>query len=149
VTYICKGAFGPHPRHDAHILPTLSGIQILVMHDALDRLDKQRVISYILSLHSPTGSFSGDRYGETDTRFCYCAVSALSLLGALDKLDKELTVGYIRRCKNFDSGYGSDVGGESHASQGKSPRSILLGGLGSELSPSSCQCGARQLTVHV
>jgi len=111
------GAFGAHPRHDAHILPTLSGIQILVIHDALDRLDTKRVISFILSLHSPAGSFSGDRFGETDTRFCYCAVSALSLLGALDKLDKDRTVGYIRRCKNFDGGYGGDVGGESHASQ--------------------------------
>lgn len=113
-----KGAFGAHPRHDAHILPTLSGIQILVIHDALDKLDKERVISFIFSLNLPTGAFSGDRFGEIDTRFCYCAVSALSLLGALDRLDKDRTVGYIRRCKNFDGGYGSDVGGESHASQG-------------------------------
>jgi len=111
------GAFGAHPRHDGHILPTLSGIQILVMHDALDRLNKERVISFILSQQSSTGSFSGDRFGETDTRFCYCAVSALSLLGALDRLDKDLTVSYINRCKNFDGGYGNDVGGESHASQ--------------------------------
>lgn len=119
------GAFGAHPRHDGHILPTLSGIQILVMLDALDRLDKERVISFVLSLQSPSGSFSGDRFGETDTRFCYCAVSALSLLGALDRLDKDLTARYIGKCKNFDGGYGSDVGGESHASQGK-PWSLLF-----------------------
>lgn len=91
------------------------------MHDALDRLDTERVIKFIMSLQSSTGSFSGDRFGETDTRFCYCAVSALSLLGALDRLDKDLTVAYIRRCKNFDGGYGNDVGGESHASQGNCP----------------------------
>jgi geranylgeranyl transferase type-2 subunit beta len=116
--FTLTGAFGAHPRHDAHILPTLSAIQILVMHNAIERLDRERVISYVMSRQSPSGSFSGDRFGETDTRFCYCAVSALSLLGALDRLDKEKTVEYIQRCKNFDGGFGNDVGGESHASQG-------------------------------
>lgn len=96
------------------------------MHDALDRLNKERVVSFILSLQSSTGSFSGDRFGETDTRFCYCAVSALSLLGALDRLDKDLTVSYINRCKNFDGGYGNDIGGESHASQGQSQVWVLF-----------------------
>lgn len=38
-----EGAFGSHPGHDAHIHQTLSGIQILVMQDALDRVDKERV----------------------------------------------------------------------------------------------------------
>lgn len=122
------GAFGAHPRHDAHILPTLSAIQILVTLDALHVLEepsgnsqtyKSRTIAFILSLRNKsTGSFSGDRFGETDTRFCYCAVSALSLLDSLDALDTEETVAYLQRCRNFDGGYGSDVGGESHASQG-------------------------------
>lgn len=37
------GAFATFPGHDAHLLSTLSAIQILVMHDALDKLDKDRV----------------------------------------------------------------------------------------------------------
>lgn len=37
------GAFGAHPDHDAHLLPTLSAIQILVTHNALDRVDVDRV----------------------------------------------------------------------------------------------------------
>lgn len=37
------GAFGAHPRHDGHLLATLSAIQILAMQDAMDRLDKQRI----------------------------------------------------------------------------------------------------------
>lgn len=73
----------------------------------------------ILSLQQPSGVFSGDKFGETDTRFLFCGVAALSLLGHLDKLDKELTVSYIRQCKNFDGGYGSVVGAESHAAQGR------------------------------
>ncbi|KAF9650999.1 rab geranylgeranyltransferase [Thelephora ganbajun] len=111
------GAFGSHPDHDAHLHSTLSAIQILIIHDALDRLDVPRVVDFILSLHQPSGVFAGDRFGETDTRFLYCGVAALSLLGHLDKLDVEQTVSYIRKCKNFDGGYGNCIGAESHAAQ--------------------------------
>jgi len=38
------GAFGAHPGHDAHILSTLSAIQVLATHDALGRIDAPRVI---------------------------------------------------------------------------------------------------------
>ncbi|KAG9098932.1 hypothetical protein FRC06_005821 [Ceratobasidium sp. 370] len=112
-----EGAFGTFPDHDAHILPTLSAIQILVMHDTLDKLDKDRVTKYVLSLQAPDGSFAGDRWGEFDTRFTYCAISALSLLGELSKLDVEKTLEHIRKCKNFDGGFGSSEGAESHAAQ--------------------------------
>ncbi|KAG8864094.1 hypothetical protein FRB96_006968 [Tulasnella sp. 330] len=111
------GAFGAHPGHDAHILGTLSGIQILVMHDALDRLDIPRVTSFLLGLQNSNGSFAGDRFGETDTRFLYCVVSALSLIGKLDLLDINKTVAHIVRCRNFDSGFGTSEGAETHAGQ--------------------------------
>jgi len=111
------GAFGAHPGHDGHILPTLSAIQILAIQDALDRLDVPRIVKFILSLQQPSGVFAGDAFGEVDTRFLYIAVNALSLLGQLGKLDVEKTVGYIRSCRNFDGGFGAVVGAESHASQ--------------------------------
>jgi prenyltransferase beta subunit len=44
------GAFGAHPEHDAHLLSTLSAIQILVMQDALDRVDIDRVVKWASSL---------------------------------------------------------------------------------------------------
>jgi len=72
----------------------------------------------ILSLQQPSGVFAGDSFGEVDTRFLYCAVNALSLLGKLHLLDKEKTVAYIVRCRNFDGGFGSCVGAESHSAQG-------------------------------
>ena len=74
----------------------------------------------ILSLQQPSGVFAGDSFGEVDTRFLYCAVNALSLLGKLHLLDKQKTVAYIERCRNFDGGFGSCVGAESHAAQGES-----------------------------
>ena len=72
----------------------------------------------ILGLQQPSGVFAGDAFGETDTRFLYCAVSALSLLGALDRLDRARTVSYLASCRNFDGGFGRVAGSESHAAQG-------------------------------
>jgi len=111
------GAFGAHPNHDAHLLSTLSAIQILVTQNALDRIDKARVVKFILSLQQPSGVFAGDAFGETDTRFLYCGVNALSLLGRLDEMNKDKAVEYIERCRNYDGGFGSSVGAESHSAQ--------------------------------
>ncbi|XP_006456555.1 hypothetical protein AGABI2DRAFT_211583 [Agaricus bisporus var. bisporus H97] len=111
------GGFGAHPDHDAHLLSTCSAIQILVMQDALDRLDIPRVVNFIASLQQPSGVFAGDSFGEIDTRFLYCAVNSLSLLGQLDKMDVGKAVEYIRHCRNFDGGFGSRIGAESHAAQ--------------------------------
>jgi len=111
------GGFGAHPDHDAHLLSTLSAIQILIMQDALDRMDVDRVVKFILSLQQPSGVFAGDHWGETDTRFLYCAVNALSLLGRLDEMNKDKAVEYIESCRNYDGGFGSSVGAESHAAQ--------------------------------
>ena len=72
----------------------------------------------ILSLQNASGSFSGDRFGEVDTRFGYIAVNALSLLGRLDRLDKDKTIAYIRKCRNFDGGFGASEGAETHSAQG-------------------------------
>lgn len=74
----------------------------------------------VLSLQDPeTGSFAGDEWGEVDTRFTYCAVQCLALLGRLGDLDVDKTVNWIDRCRNFDGGYGMVEGAESHASQGE------------------------------
>lgn len=107
------------------------------MQDSLSILNKDKIVacpshpfrprpsltfaSDILSLQSPTtGSFAGDEWGEMDSRFSYCAISALSLLGRLDALDKEKTVDFVRRCGNFDGGFGMVEGAESHAAYGTS-----------------------------
>ncbi|EJT99925.1 rab geranylgeranyltransferase [Dacryopinax primogenitus] len=112
-----EGAFGAHPGHDAHVLPTLSSIQILVMYDEVERADKERLVSYLAARQNPSGSFSGDRWGETDTRFSYITLQALELLGRLDAIDKEKAVAHIRRCKNYDGGFGATEGAESHSGQ--------------------------------
>ena len=79
----------------------------------------------LLSLVRPDGAVAGDSFGETDTRFSYILVQALTLLGKLYELDKlhegrgrELVVDNIRRSMNFDGGFGTEPGAESHGGQG-------------------------------
>jgi len=124
------GGFGGNIGHDGHMLYTLSAIQILAVADRLSdpRLDKNRVLKFISSLQQPDGSFCGDAWGEVDTRFSYCAISCVSLLGALvpgissdDKqppgIDLDKAVHYVASCRNFDGGFGCVPGAESHAGQ--------------------------------
>ncbi|KAJ2765402.1 DEAD-box type RNA helicase, partial [Coemansia nantahalensis] len=46
------GGFGGHAGHDSHLLYTMSAVQILVMCDALDRVDADRVIEYVVRLQN-------------------------------------------------------------------------------------------------
>ena len=64
-----------------------------------------------------TGSFAGDEWGETDTRFLYGALNALSLLHLTSLVDVPKAIAYVQACANFDGGYGVSPGAESHAGQ--------------------------------
>ncbi|KAI5866557.1 terpenoid cyclases/protein prenyltransferase alpha-alpha toroid [Durotheca rogersii] len=120
-----SGGFGAAPGHDAHMLYTVSAVQILVLVDALDELDKRgkgsgraQVGKFMADLQNrETGTFCGDEWGEEDTRFLYGALNALSLLGLTHLVDVEKAVEHIASCRNFDGGYGVSPGAESHSGQ--------------------------------
>ncbi|SCV05124.1 LANO_0H00562g1_1 [Lachancea nothofagi CBS 11611] len=120
------GGFGAFPGHDAHVLTTLSGIQILAIYDALDVLTetptdehtkdrKTQCVEFFRSNQLPDGSFQGDRFGEVDTRFVYAALNGLSILGKLTPDVVDPAVEFIQQCYNFDGGFGLCPGAESHA----------------------------------
>lgn len=74
--------------------------------ERLQELDTEGIIKYVQSLQKDDGSFMGDKWGEVDTRFSYCGVSCMDLLGALGKIDKNKAAEYVLRCKNFDGSFG-------------------------------------------
>mmetsp|Transcript_1583 Transcript_1583/g.4134 ORF Transcript_1583/g.4134 Transcript_1583/m.4134 type:complete len:392 (+) Transcript_1583:656-1831(+) len=116
------GGFGGNIGHDGHLLYTLSALQILVIAEYdLNQLAVEDIVKFIVSLQQEDGSFAGDQWGEIDTRFSYCALSALSLLSncscGLDCVDVDKAVEYIASCQNLDGGFGSMKGAESHAGQ--------------------------------
>jgi len=114
-----SGGFGPCPQHDPHLLYTLSAIQVAVILDRLDMLDLERIEDFICGLQQDDGSFVGDAWKEVDTRFSFCAVAALSLMGKLETADIDLdqAVNFVESCMNFDGGFGTRPGSESHAGQ--------------------------------
>ncbi|XP_050504058.1 geranylgeranyl transferase type-2 subunit beta isoform X1 [Diabrotica virgifera virgifera] len=101
--------------HDPHILHTLSAVQILCIYNKLEAINVEGVVKYIASLQLPDGSFTGDKWGEVDTRFSFCAVMTLSLLNKMDAIDVNKAVDFVLQCKNFDGGFGSRPLSESHA----------------------------------
>lgn len=115
-----NGGFGAAPGHDAHMLSTLSAIQVLKMYNALEELSpkqKESVIEFVKSMQLPDGSFQGDKFGEVDTRFVYNAIQVLSILDALTPEIVDPAVNWILRCQNFDGCFGMIPGAESHAAQ--------------------------------
>lgn len=75
------------------------------------------VYADVRRLQQSDGSFFGDETGEVDTRFSYCALACLKIINRMDAVDLAGAVDFIKRCKNFDGGYGSVPGNESHAGQ--------------------------------
>ena len=119
-----------------------------IIHDK-NVLDIPSIVSYVKSLQQEDGSFAMDKWGEIDTRFSFCAVATLSLIGHLDAINEEKVilimilgiiqiywkrwhlpinfnncnnscyqaVSYVCECMNFDGGFGTRPGSESHAGQ--------------------------------
>ena len=113
------------------MLYTVSAVQILAMIDGFAELEnttsdgKIKVAKYIASLQQPNGTFAGDGWGETDTRFLYGALNALSLLNLLPSqqpdqphlINVSAATDYLKACQNFDGGFGVAPGAESHSGQ--------------------------------
>ncbi|CCE93897.1 Rab geranylgeranyltransferase BET2 TDEL_0H00380 [Torulaspora delbrueckii] len=112
------GGFAAFPRHDAHLLTTLSAVQILKTYDSLDVLSSsqlEKCVKFVKSNQLSDGSFQGDKFGEIDIRFVYTALSTLSILELLTPEVVDPAVNFILRCYNFDGGFGLYPGAESHA----------------------------------
>merc|ERR1719397_1999643 len=74
-----------------------SGGQVAVTLDCLDQLDTEGVVRYVVARQQEDGSFTGDRWGERDNRFGFCALATLALLGRLDAVDTELAAEFVCR----------------------------------------------------
>ena len=87
-------------------------------HQTVNEMGANRKKKDIADLQNrESGTFAGDQWGETDTRFLYGALNALSLLHLLHLIDIAKAVTHIQACANFDGGYGVSPGAESHAGQ--------------------------------
>lgn len=137
------GGYGMSKGFPSTILATFNALQIL--HIFSEMAYDERVEDYIMSLFSSRGLFYGDAaYKEEDTRFVCCAMLSLKLLSLAKEnaqcsgvhqhlaecisetyivhitskgFSKDKVIEYILRCYNFDGGFGSEPGNESHTAQ--------------------------------
>lgn len=112
------GGFAAARKHDSHILHTLSAVQVLVILDKCHSkyIDIDKCVNYIKSLQQPNGSFFGDKWGEVDTRFSFCALATLRILNQMDAIDLDKASDFVMSCNNqIDGGFGSKPGSESHS----------------------------------
>jgi len=116
-----NGGFSPAPGHYPSITYTLSAVQILRIYDKLnDYPNKDKIINFVSGLQNDDGSFRSypeEDPSECDTRFSFCAVATLKLLGRLDMIDCEKALQYVIKCQNFDGAFGVRENSESHAGQ--------------------------------
>mmetsp|Transcript_3347 Transcript_3347/g.9216 ORF Transcript_3347/g.9216 Transcript_3347/m.9216 type:complete len:339 (-) Transcript_3347:2519-3535(-) len=111
------GGYGGHSDQDAHLLYTLSALQVFAILDAMEHVDVDAVMAFVRARQNEDGSFAGDEWGEVDTRFSYAALLCARILKRTADLDVSSAIQYVRRCANFDGGFGCVPGAESHAGQ--------------------------------
>lgn len=120
--FTTEGGFSPAPGEDAHLLSTYSAIQVSLLY-GIDLGDtKASIVKFIQSLQEKTtGAFYGDEWGEIDTRFSYCAIASLFLLGGAsllsEAIDLDKAIEHVESCCNLDGGYGASTDMETHAGQ--------------------------------
>lgn len=113
-----SGGISASVGHDPHLLYTLSAVQILVLLDSLNEnvIDLNKVVEFVQGLQQSDGSFFGDKWGEVDVRFSFCAIATLKILKRESEINLEKAIGFVMKCHNFiDGGFGSKPGSESHA----------------------------------
>lgn len=109
------GGFGSAPGHDPHVVCTLHAVQILLILDAIDRVDVRKTAEWVASMQVSCGAIQGDQWGELDMRINYAATQCLRLLNSLSLIDTQALKQYTLKCLNWDGGFGQVPGAESHA----------------------------------
>ncbi len=111
-----NGGFGGSIGQDSHITSTHYALLTLAQFNSLNLISAEQIANYIKSLQNSDGSFKGDEYAETDSRFSYCAVAILKIINKLNEnyINIPKATEYVLSCQNFDGGFGSIPGAESH-----------------------------------
>ncbi|CAN8061541.1 unnamed protein product [Agarophyton chilense] len=116
-----QGGYGGGPGQTPHLASTFSSFMALCAlgtDEALQSINRQALINFILQMKQEDGSFRVSTCGETDVRAMYCALSVAAITGALDE-----DVGtalrrncgqYLSRLQSFDGGLGGEPGCEAH-----------------------------------
>ncbi|KAK4055693.1 Rab geranylgeranyltransferase [Microbotryomycetes sp. JL201] len=122
------GGFAPHPGHDPNLHSTLSAIQILAIQDAMDLLDKNKIVTFWTSVGSlailnrldvvdadtlawwlcerqlPNGGLNGRPEKLEDVCYSWWALATLAILGKSHWIDGNKLSNFILSAQDPDRG---------------------------------------------
>ena len=131
--YNTDGGFSVDVGHDSSITATHYALLVVSQTGGLKGLVCHRKTwKFLRALQLENGSFSGDRWGETDLRFAYDAIAIACILGEskcdescqycrCDECEQDASIripdlcSYVLSCRNSDGAFAPSPGGESHA----------------------------------
>lgn len=111
------GGYGGGPGQIAHLATTFAAINSLITTaspEALESIDRTKLIKFLHRLKQPDGSFAMHDDGEIDSRATYCALSILRCLNIHDPILLANVADWILSCQTYEGGFGSVPGSEAH-----------------------------------
>ncbi|KAI0338827.1 terpenoid cyclases/Protein prenyltransferase [Trametopsis cervina] len=106
-----SGGFGGGPGQFPHLLATYASVCALAVagrdgnHGGWDKIDREGLYDFFMSLKQPDGSFLVSHYGEVDVRGIYCLLSVATLLDLLTPELLEGTPEFIASCQTYEGGF--------------------------------------------
>lgn len=123
------GGFGGGPGQLPHLAPTYAAVMALVTMgdaEAMRKIDRPAMLSFLRSLKQPDGSFAMHDNGECDVRAVYCAIAVADVLGILKSDLIDGVLGYIQSCQTYEGGFGGAPGNEAHGGYGFCALAVLV-----------------------
>lgn len=102
-----------------HLAPTYAAICALCIigtEEAYKTINRENLYKFLISLRLPDGSFRMHKFGESDVRAVYCAVTVSSLTKICTEKDKlfDKSAQWVIKCQTYEGGFGGVPGVEAH-----------------------------------
>jgi protein farnesyltransferase subunit beta len=111
------GGYGGGPGQIAHLATTFAAVNALITlntDEALESIDRLKLMMFMHKLKQADGSFAMHEDGEIDSRATYCALAVLRLLNINDQRLLKNVAEWILSCQTYEGGFGATPGNEAH-----------------------------------
>jgi len=88
------------------------GLCAMEVMNALDEMDKDKVVSFVLSCKDISGGFGGNQFHDPHLLYTLSAVQVLAMFDSLDVIDRDATVNFVASLQQPDGSFTGDKWGE-------------------------------------
>ncbi|KAI8593264.1 terpenoid cyclases/protein prenyltransferase alpha-alpha toroid [Geranomyces variabilis] len=112
-----EGGFAGGPGQLPHVAPTYAAVNALAIigtEEAFAVVKRPELLSFLLRMKQPDGSFIMHEGGEVDVRGSYCALAPAKFLNILTPALRSGCGAFIARCQTHEGGIAGVPGLEAH-----------------------------------